>query len=83
MLPTPKFHHLDLNSVDPAAAIDFYTRQFPSTARGSWGGLPALKSPNDVLVLFTKVDTPPISEPQSAIWHFGWHVTDARHSLET
>jgi catechol 2,3-dioxygenase-like lactoylglutathione lyase family enzyme len=83
MLPTPKFHHLHLNSVDPDAAIDFYTRQFPSTARGSWGGLPALKSPNDVLVLFTKVDTPPISEPQSAIWHFGWHVTDARHSLET
>ena len=82
MLPTPKFHHLHLNSVDPDAAIDFYTRQFPSTARGSWGGLPALKSPNDVLVLFTKVDTPPTSEPQSAIWHFGWHITDVRHSLE-
>jgi catechol 2,3-dioxygenase-like lactoylglutathione lyase family enzyme len=83
MLPTPKFHHLHLNSVDPDAAIDFYTRQFPSTARGSWGGLPGLKSPNDVLVLFTKVDALPTSEPQSAIWHFGWHVTDARHSLET
>ena len=82
MLPTPKFHHLHLNSVDPDAAIDFYTRQFPSTARGSWGGLPALKSPNDVLLLFTKVDTPPTSEPQSAIWHFGWHITDVRHSLE-
>jgi catechol 2,3-dioxygenase-like lactoylglutathione lyase family enzyme len=36
-----------------------------------------------VLVLFTKVDTPPPTEPQSAIWHFGWHVMDARHSLET
>ena len=82
MLPTPKFHHLHLNSVDPDAAIDFYTRQLPSTARGSWGGLPALKSPNDVLLLFTKVDTPPTSEPQSAIWHFGWHITDVRHSLE-
>jgi catechol 2,3-dioxygenase-like lactoylglutathione lyase family enzyme len=83
MLPTPKFHHLHLNSVDPDTAIDFYVRQFPSTAKGNWGGFPALKSPNDVLVLFTKVDTPPTSEPQSAIWHFGWHVTDARHSLET
>jgi catechol 2,3-dioxygenase-like lactoylglutathione lyase family enzyme len=83
MLPTPKFHHLHLNSVDPDTAIDFYTRQFPRTARGSWGGFPALESPNDVLVLFTKVDTPPTSEPQSAIWHFGWHVTDARRSLET
>ena len=83
MLPTPGFHHIHLNSVDPDRAIDFYTRQFPSTAKGSWGGYAALKSPNDVLVLFTKVDTPPAMEPQSAIWHFGWHVTDARHCLET
>jgi len=83
MLPTPGFHHLHLNSVDPERAIDFYPRQFQSTAKGSWGRFPALKSPNNVFVLFTKVDTPPPTEPQSAIWHFGWHVTDARHSLET
>ena len=25
MLPTPAFHHLHLNSVDPHAAIEFYT----------------------------------------------------------
>ena len=42
MLPAPGFHHLHLNSVDPDAAIDFYTRQFPTTAKTSWGGLPAL-----------------------------------------
>src|SRR5215467_1874362 len=83
MLATPGFHHLHLNSVDPDRAIDFYTRQFPSTAKGQWGGFPVLKSPNNVLVLFTKVDTPPPTKPQSAIWHFGWHVTDARVSLET
>jgi catechol 2,3-dioxygenase-like lactoylglutathione lyase family enzyme len=83
MLPTPKFHHLHLNSIDPDAAIDFYTRQFPSTTKGNWGGFPALRSPNDVMVLFTKVTAPPASEPQSAIWHFGWHVTDSRRSLET
>jgi catechol 2,3-dioxygenase-like lactoylglutathione lyase family enzyme len=83
MLTAPGFHHLHLNSVDPDSAIDFYTRQFPSTSKGSWGGFPALKSPNDVLVLFTKVDQSPATEPQSAIWHFGWHVTDARRSLDT
>jgi catechol 2,3-dioxygenase-like lactoylglutathione lyase family enzyme len=83
MLPAPGFHHLHLNSVDPDRAIDFYTRQFPSTAKGSWGGFAALRSPNDVLVLFTKVDRPPPTGPQSAIWHFGWHVTDARRCLET
>jgi catechol 2,3-dioxygenase-like lactoylglutathione lyase family enzyme len=83
MLATPGFHHLHLNSVDPDRAMDFYTRQFPSTAKGEWGGFPVLKSPNNVIVLFTKVDTPPPTEPQSAIWHFGWHVPDARVSLET
>ena len=33
MLPTPGFHHLHLNSVDPDAAIDWYTRRFPSSPR--------------------------------------------------
>jgi catechol 2,3-dioxygenase-like lactoylglutathione lyase family enzyme len=83
MLPTPRFHHLHLNSVDPDAAIDFYTRQFPSTSKSEWAGLPALKSPTDVLILFSKVDVPPPTSPQTAIWHFGWHVADSRRNLET
>ncbi len=83
MLPAPGFHHLHLNSIDPDSAIDWYVRQFPTCTKGEWAGIPALLSPNNVMVLFNKVDTPPISEPQSAIWHFGWHVTDARKTLAT
>jgi len=83
MLPTPGFHHLHLNSVDPAAAIDWYTRQFPTCTKGEWAGVPALLSPNNVMVLFSKVDAPPTSGPQSAIWHFGWHVTDVRKTVAT
>ena len=83
MLPTPGFHHLHLNSVDPDAAIDWYVRQFPSGSKGEWAGIPALLAPNNVMVLFNKVATPPASEPQSAIWHFGWHVKDARKTLAT
>jgi catechol 2,3-dioxygenase-like lactoylglutathione lyase family enzyme len=82
MLPPPGFHHLHLNSVDPDAAIEFYRRQFPTSAKASWGGLPALTAPNDVLVLFTRVATAPPTSPQTAIWHFGWHVTDTRASLD-
>jgi Glyoxalase/Bleomycin resistance protein/Dioxygenase superfamily len=82
MLPAPGFHHLHLNSVDPDAAMDFYVRQFPTSATASWGGLPALAAPNDVLVLFTRVAAAPATSPQTAIWHFGWHVTDTRASLE-
>jgi catechol 2,3-dioxygenase-like lactoylglutathione lyase family enzyme len=82
-LPAPGFHHLHLNSVDPDAAIDFYTRLLPTTAKASWGGLPALASPNNVLILFTRVATAPATSPQTAIWHFGWHVTDSRQTLES
>jgi catechol 2,3-dioxygenase-like lactoylglutathione lyase family enzyme len=79
----PLFHHLHLNSVDPEAAIAFYTAQFQATSKASWAGFPALKSPNDVMVLFTKVGAPPTIVPQSAYWHFGWHVPDVRKSLAT
>jgi catechol 2,3-dioxygenase-like lactoylglutathione lyase family enzyme len=83
MPDVPGFHHLHLNSVDPEQAIEFYVRHFPTSSKTVWGGLPALAAPNDVLVLFTKVATPPPTSPQTAIWHFGWHVPDTRASLET
>ncbi len=79
-LSTPGFHHLHLNSTDPGAAIDFYVKNFPSTAKSTWGGIPALKA-GKVYILFTKVNSPPALNPQTAIWHFGWHVTDERTSL--
>jgi catechol 2,3-dioxygenase-like lactoylglutathione lyase family enzyme len=81
-LPVPGFHHLHLNSVDPEAAIEFYVKAFPSTSRTSFAGQPALASPNNVLILFTRVATPPATQPQTAFWHFGWHVTNVRESRD-
>jgi catechol 2,3-dioxygenase-like lactoylglutathione lyase family enzyme len=82
-LAPPRFHHLHLNSRDPDAAIDFYVRRFPTSVKTRWGGLPALAAPNDVLVLFDRVATPPPTSPQTAIWHFGWHVPDSRRTVES
>jgi catechol 2,3-dioxygenase-like lactoylglutathione lyase family enzyme len=79
--PAPAFHHLHLNSMNPDAAIAFYVKEFPSTSKSTWGGMPALKSPNNVLVLFTRVDQPPATQPQTAVWHFGWHVTNERATM--
>ena len=79
-LPAPGFHHLHLNSQNPDAAIDFYMKEFPSTTKASVAGFPALKA-GKVYVLFTKVSAPPPTTPQTAIWHFGWHVTDVRKNL--
>jgi catechol 2,3-dioxygenase-like lactoylglutathione lyase family enzyme len=83
MTAAPTFHHLHLNSVDPDRAIDFYVRHFPRSSKARWGGFAALAAPNDVLMLFTKVATPAPTSPQTAIWHFGWHVSDTRASLDT
>ena len=78
-LPPPGFHHLHLNSTNPDAAIAFYMRQFPTPTKATVAGLPALKA-GKVYVLFTKVNTPPPTTPQTAIWHFGWHVVDVQEN---
>jgi predicted enzyme related to lactoylglutathione lyase len=80
-LPAPGFHHLHLNATDPDAAIAFYMKQFPTTSKSSFAGLPTLKA-GKVLVLFNKVSTQPALEPQTAIWHFGFHVTDIRQTMD-
>jgi catechol 2,3-dioxygenase-like lactoylglutathione lyase family enzyme len=81
ILSPPGFHHLHLASANPEAAAAFYARAFPSTSKAAWGGFIALRSPNNVLVLFTQVEQPPATRPQTAMWHFGWHVTDERATL--
>ena len=83
VLPAPHFHHLALNSPDPDAAIAFYLREFPSTARSTWQGLPALVSPTHAMIVFQKVAVSPPSDPDAtAYWHFGWTAPDSRKSLE-
>jgi catechol 2,3-dioxygenase-like lactoylglutathione lyase family enzyme len=83
-LPPPHFHHLALNSTDPEAAIAFYVKEFPSTSKTSWEGMPALASPTQVMIVFNKVASPPDADPDvTAYWHFGWNVADSRKSLET
>ena len=79
----PHFHHILLNSTDPAAAIAFYAKEFPATAPTTWEGMPALSSPSHVLIVFNKVSRPPDGDPNlTAYWHFGWNVVDSRASLD-
>jgi hypothetical protein len=75
------FHHVHLNSVDPKAAAEYYLKPFPkSTTKTTFNGYEAVKTGN-VYLLFTKVNTPPLTElngPQSSVWHFGWNTPDSR-----
>ncbi|HXC34217.1 MAG TPA: VOC family protein [Verrucomicrobiae bacterium] len=75
------FHHVHLNSVNPAAAAAYYPKAFPiSAVKTTYNGYEAVKTGN-VYILFTKVDTTPQNEltgPQDSIWHFGWNTPDSR-----
>jgi catechol 2,3-dioxygenase-like lactoylglutathione lyase family enzyme len=82
-LAPPSFHHLMLNTLDPDAAIAFYTKAFPTTQRTMWEGYPAISSPTHVLVLFNKVSSPPMADSQvTAFWHFGWNPPDQRQKVD-
>src|SRR5437016_3580479 len=75
------FHHVHLNSVDPAAAAAYYPKPFAQSAtRTTFNGFEAVKT-GSVYLLFTKVATRPQNEltgPQTSIWHFGWNTPDSR-----
>src|SRR4051812_42979892 len=78
---TTHFHHVHLNSLNPAAATDYYIKAFPTSTKVSMGGSDGLKTAN-VAVLFNKVNTPPPNDPPSAVWHFGWLVPDSRARMD-
>jgi catechol 2,3-dioxygenase-like lactoylglutathione lyase family enzyme len=72
--PLAHFHHLHLNTKDPAGAIEFYTSKFDCEA-ASFLGQDAVRTQRSWL-LFNKVKSAPPWELTSAIWHFGWGAED-------
>ena len=80
-----RFHHLHLNSVDPARAAEYYPRPFSlSATKTTFNGYEAVKTGN-VYLLFSKVGTTPQNEltgPQTSIWHFGWNTPNSRQYNE-
>src|SRR4029077_11209708 len=80
--PEIRFHHVHLNSVNPAAAAEYYTKAFTTSVKTTFNGEVAVRTVNGPLLLFTKVNTPPTTQPQSAIWHFGWNTPDSRAYLQ-
>lgn len=74
LLPQPAFHHVHLNSVSPAKAIEFYTHTFDVTRKASQAGFDGVQSEN-MYLLFNKVKEAPATSPDSALWHFGWGST--------
>jgi len=79
--PEIHFHHLHLNTLDPKAAIDFYTSKFECEKARFAGEEDAVWAQKSWL-LFNKVDRPPAWELTSAIWHFGWGAEDMKATYD-
>ena len=78
--PSAHFHHLHLNTTDPAGAIKFYTSKFDCEQRrfldqdAVWA--------QQSWLLFNKVKTSPPWQITSAIWHFGWGAEDMKTAYQ-
>jgi catechol 2,3-dioxygenase-like lactoylglutathione lyase family enzyme len=74
------FHHVHLNSTDPAAAIDFYTTHL-SGEKATFDGKDAVWTQRSWL-LFTKVRRAPPREIVSPLFHIGWGAEDMKTEFE-
>lgn len=79
--PVSHFHHLHLNAVDPAAAVDFYTSKFDCEKARINGTTEAVWAQKSWL-LFNKVRKSPPWELTSAVWHFGWGAEDMKATYQ-
>jgi hypothetical protein len=79
------FHHVHLNSTNPAAAAAYYPKPFAlSATKTTFNGHEAVKTGN-IYLLFTKVSATPQNEltgPQTSVWHFGWNTPNSRQYNE-
>src|SRR5258706_13002065 len=75
------FHHLHLNAIDPKADIEFYTTKFDAQPAKFAGLLDAVWAQKSWM-LFQKVNTPPVSEISSTVWHFGWGAEDMKATYQ-
>src|SRR6516225_5556030 len=79
--PLAHFHHVHLNTTDPAAAIAFYTAKFDCQKARFNGTIDAVWAQKSWM-FFDKVSSPPKSEVTSAIWHWGWGAEDMKATYQ-
>jgi catechol 2,3-dioxygenase-like lactoylglutathione lyase family enzyme len=75
------WHHVHINSTDPAESIAYYTRHFDADAANFAGALPAVWTQRS-WILFNRVNAPPSIKLNTAIWHIGWGAPDPQAEYE-
>jgi catechol 2,3-dioxygenase-like lactoylglutathione lyase family enzyme len=78
---TYRFHHVHLNTVIAANAIDFYTATFKAERVMFGGSIPAVSAQGKWL-LFNEVRQAPPSAVISPLYHIGWGAPDMKTTYE-
>jgi hypothetical protein len=47
-LPMPTFHHIHINSVNPEASLDWYSRYWPKGKKTTYAGFPAFSDEKNI-----------------------------------
>lgn len=79
--PAARFHHLHLNSTDPAAAIAFYTARF-DCEKARFAGVEDPVWAQRSWLLFNQVSAAPPWGLISSVWHFGWGAEDMKSAYQ-
>lgn len=66
-----RFHHVTINSTDPAASVDFYAKRF-DCARARFAGREGAIWAQKSWIFFNQVKKAPPHAITSSIWHIGW-----------
>jgi catechol 2,3-dioxygenase-like lactoylglutathione lyase family enzyme len=77
LIPGAHWHHFHVNSIDPPAAIAYYTKYFDAKPARFAGIADAVWTQKSWL-LFTKVNAKPSTAHDTAIWHIGWGAPDPK-----
>jgi hypothetical protein len=77
-LATPVFHHVHQNSADPAAAIAEFQKIYPALVKVTIGAFEGIQIPGVMSILFTKVNAPAPTQPQSAFLRHVFSVSNVR-----
>jgi hypothetical protein len=81
-LATPVFHHVHQNSTDPAAAIGEFQKIYPALVKVTVGGFEGVQIPNVTSILFSKVNAPAPTQPQSAFLRHVLSVPNVRELVK-
>ena len=81
-LATPVLHHVHQNSTDPAAAIAEFQKIYPALVKVTVGGFEGVQIPNVMSILFTKVNAPAPTQPQSAFLRHVFSVPNVRELVK-